>query len=126
EMSHVRNYDIRLMLMMAVMIGTIVMLCDLFWQIIWFGPRRRSSDDRGGGGAGGLIMLVLIVLAVILAALAPLLAQIIQLAVSRQREYLADASSVELTRNPLGLAHAPRKLADDPRELRPANRRLAP
>jgi heat shock protein HtpX len=124
EMSHVRNYDIRLMLMMAVMIGTIVMLCDVFWQVLWFGPRRGRSSDRDRGG-GGMIMLVLLLLALVLAAVAPLLAQIIQLAVSRQREYLADASSVELTRNPLGLIHALQKLENDPHELRHANRGIA-
>jgi heat shock protein HtpX len=122
EMSHVRNYDIRLMLMMAVMIGTIVMLCDVFWQIIWFGPRRRSSSDRDGGG---LIVIVLMAIAIVLAIVAPILAQIIQLAVSRQREYLADASSVELTRNPQGLINALRKLENDPHELRHANRGTA-
>ena len=105
EMSHVRNYDIRLMLMMAVLVGTIVMLCDLFWQVLRWGPGPRSSRKRDKeGGGGGALALILIVLGVILAIVAPILAQIIQLAVSRQREYLADASAVELTRYPQGLA----------------------
>jgi heat shock protein HtpX len=126
EMSHVRNYDIRLMLMMAVMIGTIVMLCDVYVQIVGFGPRgSRSSSDKDQDKGSGWIVLVLVVLALVLSLLAPLLAQIIQLAVSRQREYLADASAVELTRNPLGLAHALRKLADDPNVLKNANRGTA-
>jgi heat shock protein HtpX len=126
EMSHIRNYDIRLMLLMAVLVGTVVMLADLFWQIIWYTPggsRRSRDDDKGGGG--GIVAIVLMVLGIVLAILAPLLAQIIQLAVSRQREYLADASGVELTRNPLGLAHALRKIEDDPAELKSANRGTA-
>src|SRR5437016_1792777 len=118
EMSHIRNFDIRLMLLMAVLIGTIVMLSDLFWQMLRFGSfsgrdsRSGSSKDSGKGG-GGIVALAIFVAAVILAILAPILAQIIQLAVSRQREYLADASGVELTRNPLGLAHALRKIDAD-------------
>src|SRR6202007_748932 len=83
EMSHIRNYDIRLMLLMAVLVGTVVMLSNFFWQIIWNtspGSSRRGRDDDKGG-AGGIVALVLIVLGVVLALLAPLLAQIIQLAV---------------------------------------------
>jgi heat shock protein HtpX len=123
EVSHIRNYDIRLMLLMAVLIGTVVMLADLFWQMLRWGPsdNRDTKGDRGGG----IITLVLVVLAVVLALVAPVLAQIIQLAVSRQREYLADASGVELTRNPLGLAHALRKIDADPAVLRSANRGTA-
>jgi heat shock protein HtpX len=130
EMSHVQNYDIRLMLLMAVLVGTVVMLADLFWQITWYtspGSSRESKSDRDGkdGGGGGIIALVLIILAVLLAIIAPLLAQLIQLAVSRQREYLADATAVQLTRNPLGLAHALRKIDEDPAELKSANRGTA-
>jgi heat shock protein HtpX len=128
EMSHVRNYDIRLMLMLTVLVGTLVMLCDLFWRMLFFlpgGSSRRRRDDRGGGGGGGIIVLVLVVLAVIMAIVAPILAQIIQLAVSRQREYLADASAVELTRYPQGLADALRKIDADPHILATANRGTA-
>ncbi len=125
EISHIRNYDIRLMLLMAVLVGTVVMLADFFLQILRFsspGDRRRY---RGGKGGSGVIALVLIVVAVILALIAPLLAQIIQLAVSRQREYLADASGVELTRYPQGLANALRKIDADPDVLQVANRGTA-
>jgi len=125
EMSHVRNYDIRLMLLMAVLVGTVVMLADLFWQILRFSPgggRRSRDGDKGGGG---ILALVLIIVAVLLALIAPILAQIIQLAVSRQREFLADASGVELTRNPLGLANALRKIDADPHDLQVANRGTA-
>ena len=126
EMSHIRNYDIRLMLLMAVLVGTIVMAADFFWQLLrWGGTDSRdsssksSSDSKSDGG--GWIVLVVIVLAVLLALIAPLLAQIIQFAVSRQREYLADASAVELTRYPQGLANALRKLQGDAAVLKTAN-----
>jgi heat shock protein HtpX len=124
EVSHIRNYDIRLMLLMAVLIGTVVMFADFFWQVLRWGPGddRDSKSDRDGGG---IVALVLFLLALVLALVAPVLAQIIQFAVSRQREYLADASGVELTRNPLGLAHALRKIDADPAVLRSANRGTA-
>jgi heat shock protein HtpX len=124
EMSHIRNYDIRLMLLMAVLVGSVVMLCDVFWQILRWSPGGRSGDSKDSKG-GGIFVLIFLVLAVILAIIAPLLAQMIQLAVSRQREYLADASAVELTRYPLGLANALRKIAGDPGTLKSANRGTA-
>jgi heat shock protein HtpX len=116
-----------LMLLLAVLIGTVVMLCDLFWQMLWYAPRgsSRSRRDSKDGGGGGLIVLVLMVVAIVLAIIAPLLAQLLQLAVSRQREYLADASAVELTRYPQGLANALRKIDADPAVLETANRGTA-
>jgi len=126
EMSHIRNFDIRLMLLMAVLIGTIAMLSDLFWQMLRFGGSGSSSrSNKDSGKGGGMVMLVIFVIAVVLAIVAPILAQIIQLAVSRQREYLADASGVELTRDPRGLASALRKIDADPYELKTANRGTA-
>ncbi len=128
EMSHIRNYDIRLMLLMAVLVGTVVMLSDFFWQIVRSGGigggRSRDKDSKDGGG-GGWIVLIVFILAVILALIAPILAQIIQFAVSRQREYLADATAVELTRYPQGLANALRKLQGDAAVLKSANRGTA-
>jgi heat shock protein HtpX len=127
EISHIRNYDIRLMLLLTVLVGTVVMLADFFRQILWYsspGDRSRSRDRNKDGG-GGMVAVVLIIVAVLLSIIAPILAQLIQLAVSRQREYLADASGVELTRNPLGLADALRKIDDDPDELQVANRGTA-
>jgi heat shock protein HtpX len=127
EMSHVANYDIRLMLLAAVLVGTVVMLCDVFWQILRFGGggRRSNDDDRKEGGGGGALTLVILVAAVILAMIAPLLAHLIQLAISRQREYLADATAVQLTRYPQGLANALRKLRESDTALATANRGTA-
>jgi heat shock protein HtpX len=114
------------MLLMAVLVGTVVMLADFFWQVLRFSsPRGERRDRDSGKEGGGIVALVLIIVAVILALIAPLLAQIIQLAVSRQREYLADASGVELTRYPQGLANALRKIDADPDVLQVANRGTA-
>jgi heat shock protein HtpX len=128
EMSHVRNYDTRLMLLLTVLIGTVVMLADFFWQALSFSSFSRGRGRRRhpeGTGGGGIIMLALLVAAVILGLIAPILAQLIQLAVSRQREYLADASAVELTRYPKGLADALRKISADTDVLEAANRGTA-
>jgi len=125
EISHVRNYDIRLMLLLAVLVGTIVMLADFFWQLMRFSGSGSSRSSKDSGKGGGLVVLILFIIAILLAILAPLLAQIIQLAVSRQREYLADASGVELTRYPQGLANALRKIDADPDDLKQANRGTA-
>lgn len=126
EMSHVRHYDIRYAMLMAVMVGVLVMLCDVFLRSLWFGAgsRRRSRGrDREGGG---ILQIVLLIVAVILAIIAPILARIIQMSLSRQREYLADAGAVELTRNPDGLATALARLSDDKEVLEVANRATAP
>jgi heat shock protein HtpX len=123
ELSHVRHYDIRYAMLMAVLVGTVVILCDLFLRSLWFGAgRRRRSSRDSGGGAQAILMIVAIVLAI----LAPILAKIIQLALSRQREYLADAGAVELTRNPDGLSSALAKLSGDTEVLEAANRATAP
>jgi heat shock protein HtpX len=108
EMSHVRNYDIRLMTVVAALVGSVLLLSDWGRRGLWWGGgRRRSSDDRGGGGAVALVFFVLWVVSLILA---PLIAQLVAMAVSREREYLADASGAELTRDPLGLASALEKI----------------
>lgn len=123
ELSHVRNLDIRFTLLVGVMVGSIALLADFFLRSLWWGGggRGRSRDREGGGGIQALFMLLAIVLAVI----APILAHLIQLAVSRQREYLADTSSVELTRNPRGLERALAKIATDREPLEAANRATA-
>ena len=116
EMSHVRNYDIRFAMLMAVMVGSIVLLADVVRRSIFYSSLggRRRRDSRSGGQA----QAVLAIAAVVLSIIAPLLATIIQLAVSRQREYQADASAVELTRNPAGLISALKKLTADTAELK--------
>jgi len=120
EMSHVQNYDIRFATLMTVMVGTIVMMCDMFWRMSLFGVgrRRRSSRDSGDGKAQAIIAVV----AILLMILAPLFAKVVQLASSRKREYLADATGAKMTRNPEALARALEKIAGDPDPLEAANR----
>jgi heat shock protein HtpX len=123
ELSHVRNYDIRFSLIVGVMVGAILIISDFFlrftfWSSVTGGRQRRNDSSGGGGGAQAIFMVIALVLAI----LAPLISRFIQLAVSRQREYLADASSVELTRNPAGLERALAKIAGDQEVLEVANR----
>jgi len=118
ELSHVRNLDIRFSLVVGVMVGAIAILADFFLRFTFWGGGRGRDRDSGGGGAQAIIFVVAIVLAI----LAPLISRFIQLAVSRQREYLADASSVEITRNPYGLERALAKISGDKEVLEVANR----
>jgi heat shock protein HtpX len=121
ELSHVRNLDIRFSLMVGVLVGLIALLADFFLRFtFWGGGRGSRSRDRDGGG-GGLAVIVFVI-AIVLAILAPIVGRLVQLAVSRQREYLADASSVELTRNPAGLERALAKIGTDREVLEVANR----
>jgi heat shock protein HtpX len=119
ELSHVVNHDIRVMLLVTVLVGSVALLSDWMMRSLWWGRGRRDRD--GGGNAGA----VLLVVAVVLAVLTPIIAQLIQLAVSRQREYLADASGALLTRFPPGLANALRKIAADKEALEVANKATA-
>jgi len=120
ELSHVRNYDIRYALLVGVLVGSIALLADVFLRYtFWFGGGRRSRDDRGGGGG---LQAVIFVVAILLAIVAPIIGRLVQLAVSRQREYLADASSVDLTRNPHGLERALAAIATDQEVLEVASR----
>ena len=117
EMSHVRNYDIRFTLIVGVMVGSMALLAGFFLRYtFWFGGGRRSNS-RDGGGFG----LVLLLVGVVMAAVSYIFGALVQMAVSRQREYLADASSVELTRNPHGLESALAKLASDNEPLHSVN-----
>jgi heat shock protein HtpX len=118
ELSHVRNFDIRFALIVGVMVGAIAILADFFLRFTFWGGGRRSSNRDGGGAA----QLIIFFIAIALAILAPIIARFIQLAVSRQREYLADASAVELTRNPYGLERALAKISADTEVLEVANR----
>jgi heat shock protein HtpX len=120
ELSHVRNYDIRFSLMVGVLVGSIALLADFFLRFTFWGGGRRSRRDSDGGGGG--LQLVMFVVAIVLAILAPIIARLVQMAISRQREYLADAAGVELTRNPLGLEQALAKIALDTEPLEVANR----
>ncbi len=120
EMSHVVNRDIRVMLLVTVLVGTIALISDGLLRSMQFGVGRRRGRDGGGGGAG-----IIAIVAIVLAILTPVIATLIQLAVSRQREYLADASGALLTRYPPGLASALKKIAADPEPLEVANKATA-
>ncbi len=117
ELGHVRNYDIRFMTTVALIAGLIPLLADLFIRMQWFGGGRRDSRDKNNGLAA-----IFMVVGLLLAILAPLCSVLIEMAVSRKREYLADATSAELTRYPEGLASALRKISSDTGKLHVANR----
>lgn len=113
EMSHIKNYDIRLMMLVAILVGIIALISDFMLRSFWWGPRSHKSSSRGAGG----ILIIMVLLGVILAILAPIIAQLIKFAVSRQREYLADSSGALLTKNPRGLANALKKIKNDKDKL---------
>lgn len=122
EMSHVKNYDVLLQTLVVVMVGIVALLSDwMLRSFMWGGGRRRGRGGREGGGAASFFIVV----GLVLAALSPLIAQLIQLAVSRRREFLADASSAMLTRYPAGLASALKKIAEDKEPLEAANKATA-
>jgi heat shock protein HtpX len=121
ELSHVRNFDIRYSLLVAALVGSLALLSDMLLRFAMFGGGRRRDNDKGGGG----LQIIVFFLTIILAILAPIAARMVQLAVSRQREYLADASGVELTRNPQGLERALAKLAGDKEVLEVATKATA-
>ena len=127
EISHIRHYDIRFAMLMATMVGLIVFASDAFWRIMWYGSwhgtGRRSA--RGGGKGAGAAIIIVLVIAIVLAIIAPMLAMLIRMAVSRQREYLADAGAVELTRYPQGMIGALEKLGASKQPLKAANRATA-
>ena len=114
EISHIKNYDILLSAVVSVFVGFIVMLSDMFSRIVfWGGSRDRDEDSK----ANGILMLLGLVCLI----LAPIFGTLMQLALSRKREFLADSTAVELTRNPEGLISALQKLDSDPNELQTAN-----
>jgi heat shock protein HtpX len=118
EMSHVGNRDILFAMMVGVLVGLVALMADAMMRSMWWGGRGRSRRSGRGGGAEMVIMLV----ALLLAILAPIFARLLQLAMSRQREYMADATAARLTRNPEGLASALEKISADPDVLEAANR----
>lgn len=120
EFTHIRDYDTRLMSIVTVLVGMIALLADWFLRMSWLGGRSRRSDEEGGQ-LGALFM----VLGFIFAILSPVIAQLIQLAISRRREYMADAGSVEITRQPDGLISALKKISLDTEPLEAANKATA-
>jgi len=118
EVSHIRNYDIRISTIAVALASAITMLSSLAGRMMWFGGGRRSSNDRDNDSGLGIILLIVSLIAIVLA---PLAATLVQLAISRQREFLADASSVELTRNPQGMINALRKLDNSKPMSRPVD-----
>ena len=119
ELSHVRNFDIRFATIVGVLVGSIALMADFFLRFtFWGGGRRSNNRDSGGGG----LQAIMFVVAIVLSILAPIAARLVQLAVNRQREYLADASSIQITRNPYGLERALAKISSDTEVLEVANR----
>lgn len=121
EMSHIRNYDIRVQTIAVVMAGMVVLLGDWLLRSVFWGRRRRRSSS----GKQNPVMMVLMVLAIVAAILSPLIAQFMRMAISRKREFLADATAVQLTRYPEGLASALEKLASSTQPLAAANKATA-
>lgn len=117
EMAHIKGYDIRLMTLVAVLAGTVVLISDWLWRSMWYGGRRGRRRSEGGP--------IVLLLALVAAILAPLIATLIRLAISRKREFLADAQGVLLTRFPDGLADALEKIAADKESLEAANKATA-
>ncbi|KPL04507.1 MAG: heat-shock protein HtpX [candidate division Zixibacteria bacterium SM1_73] len=122
EMSHIKNYDIRYATLVVVLVGTVALLSDWmrrsFFYRSFFFKGRRGRKGRAGGG-------IIVLIALLLAILAPIIAQLIRLAISRQREYLADANGALLTRYPEGLASALEKISKDKEPLEAANKATA-
>lgn len=115
EMAHIKNYDIMLSAVVSVMVGFVVMLSDWFTRIaFWGGPRRSRDDDNNGNPIIMLIGLIFLILS-------PIFGKLMQLAISRKREFLADSTAIEFTRNPDGLISALQKISGDPNELKVAN-----
>lgn len=118
ELSHIKNYDTRLLAVVSVLAGTVVFLSDMFMRNLWWGGRRSRDDNNNSGG-------IILVIGVVLAILTPIFATLMQLALSRRREFLADASGADLTRYPEGLARALSKLTNDKEVLEAATNATA-
>ncbi|MDO8499190.1 MAG: M48 family metallopeptidase [bacterium] len=120
ELSHIKNYDIRFMMLVAVLVGSISIISNIMLRSRLYGGRR--SNNNSGGNAGGILLIVGIILAI----LSPIIAEVIKLAISRRREYLADASGALVTRYPEGLAKALEKIAAENQPLQRASQATAP
>jgi heat shock protein HtpX len=122
EMCHVGNYDTRLLTVIAVVVGMVALVADLMLRFTWFGAGNRSSNrDKGNGAAGAIILAIAIIFLII----SPIIATLMRLALSRQREYLADSCGALLCRNPGALADALEKISADPEPLQSANKATA-
>lgn len=121
ELSHIRNYDTRVMSIVVILVGMVALIADWFLRMSYWGGERRRRDNR----EGGQLQALLFVAGLVLAFLSPIIAQLIQLAISRRREFLADASGVGLTKYPEGLARALEKLSQDREPLEAANKATA-
>jgi heat shock protein HtpX len=120
ELSHIGNYDIRVMTLVVVLVGVVTLLADWMLRASFFGGRKKSNSE-----GGGQLQAILIIVGIILAILSPIIATLIKLAVSRKREFLADASGALLTRYPEGLARALEKISTDREPLEAANKATA-
>jgi heat shock protein HtpX len=121
ELSHIRNYDILVSTIAVTMVGIIALLADFFLRFMFWGGRRDRNDSSNAGPAGA----ILAIFGIVLLLLAPIVARLMQLALSRRRESLADASGVQLTRYPPGLISALRKLQDDGTVIHTASKATA-
>ena len=110
EMAHIRNHDVKLMTLLAALVGVLALIADGTWRVLWFGGGRRSRGGSGKKGGGGALVAVILVLWVISVILAPVVSRLLALGVSRKREYLADATAAQFTRNPAALASALRTI----------------
>jgi heat shock protein HtpX len=121
ELSHIKNYDMLLMSVVSVLVGMLALLSDWFLRISSWGGGRRRDDER----EGNQLQIIFFIVGIVLALLSPFIAQLIQLAISRKREFLADASGVALTKNPSGLIRALEKISQDTEPLEAANKATA-
>ena len=126
ELAHIQNRDILYVLLAAMMIGVIALMANIFLRSLWFGGGRHRSRSRSSGSGGGQAQLILLVLAILLAILGPVAAQMLYFALSRRREYLADACGAAYTRYPEGLASALEKIASNPGMAEQKNKAMAP
>jgi heat shock protein HtpX len=120
ELSHIKNYDIRLMSIVTILVGLVALLSDWMLRMTaWGGSKRRDREE------GGQLQLVIFVAGLVMAILSPIIAQLMQLAISRRREYLADSSGIGMTKNPAGLINALQKISGDTEPLEAANKATA-
>ncbi len=112
EMSHIANYDIKFVTLVAVVVGAVSIFSQLFLRSLWFGGGRRGGGDRGGGN------IIIFIAAIVLAIIAPLVVKLVQLSISRKREFMADAGSVQLTRYPPGMINALKKIKTETQNMK--------